>query len=160
MWMILGGIIGYFVGWRNTDDHICGLGVGFVGVIIGLLIWFLLPVFCLPTTEKIETKEIYALTDSSELEGSHYLFSGYVNGKLVYRYIVNTDKGKKIETVNCDNAYFVEGAHSPKVEIHTTELAGEWCHWLSFGLGYVDSEYLVFYVPENSITTEYNVDLK
>ena len=159
MFMIIGAIIGYIVGWYNTESKGIGICGGIVGVITGFLIWFIFPASWLPTVETVETKEIYALIDTSETEGSHYLFSGYINEDLVYRYVIATDKGRKVETIKASKAYLKEGTALPKIEIYTTEFDGRWCGWVSAGLGLMGSEYAIIYIPKNSITTEYNVDL-
>ena len=154
--VIIGFIIGY-VSWNYFDD---GMLYAIVGLVIGLAIYFLAggAIGCnLATNEVIEEQKIYALNDSLGVEGGYYLFSGYIDGDLEYRYVINTDKGKHIEEVDADYGYIKEGNYTPKVEHHYYTFEKKWHKWFAHRLFVED--YYEFYVPENTVTTEYNVDL-
>lgn len=154
-------IIGFIIGYKtNWDDIVSGILAGILGLLIGLLIYLIVGgcIGCeLATKEVIEEQKIYALNDSIGVEGGYYLFSGYIDGNLKYRYVIDTDKGKHIEEVAADYGYIKEGDYDPKVEHHYYEFEKKWQSW--FGHRLFVEDYYEFYVPENTVTTEYNIDL-
>lgn len=134
---------------------------GCLGALIGILVYFLVGGFIgtnLPVIETVEEQEIYALNDSTSIKGANYLFSGYINENMVFRYVINTDKGKHIEEVKADNTYVNEGDYTPIVKIHKTSLAKDWYYWFAYDVN-DEGDYIEFFVPENTITNEYNIDL-
>jgi len=110
------------------------------------------------TVEEVTEQEIFALTDSSTIEGYHFLYSGQIDGDLVYRYVIETEKGKHIEEISAEHAYIKEGDYTPTVKIHDIKFAKDWYSW--FAYDFLFDDYVEFYIPENTITTEYNIDLK
>ena len=162
-WIILGIVIGIVMA-LCTEKSICsGLAGAFMGFLIGVAVCFVLGGIigvCLPTTEIIEEQEIYALSDSSTVGGKHYLSVGYVNEELVYRYVVNTDKGKHVKEEKASDVYLHEGDYQPSVKTHSVEFKESWYKWIAHDVFRGEERYVEFYVPENTITTEYNVDLQ
>ena len=153
-------IIGFIIGYKNWGYIGDGILYGFAGLLIGFTIYFFAGgvIGCeLATKEVVEEQKIYALNDSIGVEGGYYLFSGYIDGNLKYRYVIDTDKGKHIEEVAADYGYIKEGNYDPKVEHHYYEFEKKWQRW--FGHRFFVEDYYEFYVPENTVTTEYNVDL-
>ena len=105
-----------------------------------------------------ETVEIYALTDTTSAKGRNFLYSGYVNGKLVYRYVIETEKGKQVKELDSKNAYIIEDdTEQPRIEIHEKTYENDWLN--KFFFIFSNKEYII-YIPEGSITTEYNIDLE
>lgn len=152
--MIIGMIIGY-LSWDNDTGF-----YGFMGFVIGLILFFVVGGAIgddLATKEIVEEQKIYALNDSLGVEGGYYLFSGYIDGDLKYRYVVDTDKGKHIEEVDADYGYIKEGGYEPMVKHYYYDFEKKWHSWFAYKLFVED--YYEFYVPENTVTTEYNVDL-
>lgn len=152
--MIIGMIIEYLSWDYDTGFY------GFTGFVIGLILFFVVGGVIgedLATKEIVEEQKIYALNDSLGVEGGYYLFSGYIDGDLEYRYVINTDKGKHIEEVDTDYGYIKEGDYEPKVEHHYYTFEKKWHKWFAHRL--LVEDYYEFYVPENTVTTEYNVDL-
>lgn len=94
---------------------------GFCGFIVGSIVYGILGSIIgggLKTTENINAQNIVALNDSSKIEGQQYLFSGYINESLVYRYVIETERGKHIEECKADNGYIKEeNVNNPYVEI-------------------------------------------
>jgi hypothetical protein len=155
VFVILGFIIGIFYG-----EDLFG---GFLGAVFGLIIYGIAGSFigcALPTIEHINTQNIVAMNDSSKIEGQKYLFSGYVDEKLVYRYIVETDKGKHIEECSTENGYLKEGnTKKPYAESHSFKFKQDWYYWFAININSADN-YSVFYVPKGTVTNKYNVDLQ
>ena len=161
IWIIVCAIIGFVIMydfWCSFGDGIMG---AFCGAFCGFLLYFLIGglIGCsLPLNQVVEEQEIYALTDNSSVEGVHYLFSGYIDEDLVCRYVVNTDKGKHIEETDVDNVYINEGDYKPLVKHYTYVLEKEWHNLFAHEL--FTDDYYEFYVPKNTVTNEYNIDLK
>lgn len=157
--------VGVFPSWRpDLIDYImCGL-IGLLGALVGFLLGFALRYMFgklfnkfLPKKEIEEAEEIYSLADSTTTTGRHYLFSGYINENLVFRYVVKTEFGKKIEEIKNNNVYIQEGDYTPTVKRHWKEYKYK---WLELFAVCDDEMRIVFYVPQNSVTNEYNIDLK
>jgi len=161
-YMILGGIWGFLLGVEKKLGMIvdytlfgilCGLGLyGIVGIPLG---------FYLPRTEGITTEqEICAFSDSSSTESYNFLFSGYIQDELVYRYVIETERGKHIEEVKY-NVYIHEGNYKPTVKFHKYGgFKEDWYKLFALDFSAGDTEYVEFYVPENTITNEYQIDLQ
>ena len=174
LWIILGFVVcvvGDIVsswdyikdGRIDFSDWIRVLIDGIVGAFVGAVIWCVvgLPLgLVLPKTFSEEEQPIYALADNSATEGAHYLFSGYVEEKPVYRYVVNTERGKQIKQVDASIAYFNEGDYEqPYMITYTSKFKSNFYWWIAIH----DSEafaFVEFYVPANTIATDYNVDLQ
>lgn len=162
LYVILGVIIGVIYGFKD-EDIVGAILLGIAGFTFGLVAWFIIGLvgIALPTVESVETQEIYALNDSSELEGQKFLFSGYIEENLVYRYVVESDKGKHIEECSVNDAYIKDiKSDSPYVEFHTYEFKHGWFGLFAMNWKSLCESYYVFYVPNGTVTNEYNVDLK
>ena len=161
IFITLGALIGLIIGMCD-DDLLFGVISCIIGLIAGFLAWGFAceAVNCFfPTVEVVEEYELCALSDSSSVEEANYLFSGYIDEKLVYRYVIDTEKGKHIEEEKTDNVYIKEGNYTPTVKIHRTELKKDWYDRFVRDL-FVGDYYVEFFVPENTITSEYEIDLK
>lgn len=166
LFLILGTIIGIVLMFKSKEiwDKVeCVFLGGLLGCFVGGVIWFVFGCIlgsALPYNEIVTRQEICALNDSSKIEGQKYLFSGYIEETLVYRYVVNSEKGKHIEECEIDNSYIKDiESNEPYVERHEYELKHGW-FWL-FAVDLKSAEnYSVFYVPNGTITTEYNIDLQ
>lgn len=162
MIFIIISIIGMFVYGIYEDGLGLGIFGGFIGVIVGLVLYYFVGGtigYFLPMTDTFEEHELYALNDSSSIEGVKYLFSGYIDEELVCRYVINTEKGKHIEEEKTDNVYIKEGNYIPTVKIHRNDLKKDWHYWFAHPL-FNEDYYIEFFVPENTVTSEYKIDLK
>lgn len=143
---ITGSLLGILVG-------------GFFGALCWVIIGGLIGAF-LPTEEYVvsETK-LCALKDSAEMEGRYFLLSGYCDEDLVYRYVVETERGKQIKELNVtNNVYLKEGDYEPTIITYGHKLKHKW-HYLFAGPP--DSNYTVFMVPEGTVLSdEYEIDLE
>lgn len=146
-------IIDYNDAFDTFFNVIIGLGVGLVlFILIGGAIGSVLP-----QEEVVEEQRIYALNDSSAVEGEKFLFSGHIDEQLVYRYVTNNDKGKRIEELDNGEVYIKEGNYTPALEHHYNILSKNW-HKL-FANAWFSDEYYIFCVPRGTVTNEYNIDL-
>ena len=106
----------------------------------------------------IETVEISALKDNSNVEGSFFLGTGSIEENSYYYFIKNTNKGKRMEKVLVDKSYINEGSDEAYVEIYKGKFS-KFAQIMLFSEYGFDEEY-IFYVPDNSVTTEFKVDME
>ena len=159
-WIICGAIIGFILLWSDFEFFVEGCLGAVMGALVGFIIYTVIGGAIgssLPLNKVVEEQEIYALTDNSSIEGASYLFSGYINENLVCRYVISTDRGKHIEQIDADYVYINEGDYKPIVKHYTYVFEKEWYKWFAH-TAFVD-DYYEFYVPENTVTNEYNIDL-
>lgn len=174
IWFILAGLvtIGYIIyaiidaykyGF-NAQDNILypilfSLGSLFVAVVLFLGSTAICSLFAKVEYDTlVETKEITALNDDSAISGHFYLGSGYVNEKKRYYFFEETDKGKHMDSVDADSSYIIESdTEQPRIEVYPPKFKSKWLYL--FAMEFADTEYKI-YIPENSITTEFKVDLE
>ena len=153
--------IGFLITWFDWGDFGMAFFNGMLGLFIGFLLWFLVGGLIgarLPMAEIVDEQEICALNDSTSVDGVNYLFSGYVDEDLVCRYVINTERGKHIKEVDADDVYIKEGDYTPTVKFHEFEFEKKWYYWFAHDI--FTEYYVEFFVPENTVTSEYNIDLK
>lgn len=120
-----------------------------------------------PEVEVVE-KPIYALQDNFTTEGrySHGIFygQGYINEELNYFFIADADnRGRKVQNISIDSTYLNITEEQPTVEYHykdTTypKIVKVLCYPLTIPIR--SEDYHVLNVPENSMTTEFNINLQ
>ena len=160
IFIIIGLIVGFVIGTRD-EGFAFGLFCGLLGILIGIIAWFIVGgiIGCtLPMKEITNEKQLCALSDSNSISGEKFLFSGYINEKLECRYVVNTDRGKHIESVDADKMYIKEGNYKPKVVSHSDDFKSIGYYW--FAVPWNSHEWYEFYVPNGTVTSEYSIDLK
>lgn len=110
--------------------------------------------------ETIDIKEdemkISALSTSSNNHGHFFIGSGEVNQNLVYYYMLDTDKGTTINHVDAEESYIKESNDNPKVIKYSEKLKNP---MLNFIYKDFNVEYHTFYVPNNTIDNNFNVNL-
>lgn len=162
IFILLGLILGFLYGLQE-EGFSFGILVALGGFLAGSFIWFIfggIVGITLPTVDKVQEYELCALNDNISIQGRKYLFSGRIDGELVYRYIINTEKGKHIEESEIDNVYIKEGNYKPMIKEHTTDFKKDWYYLFCFPLFTDIDNYIEFYVPEGTVTNEYDIDLK
>ena len=106
----------------------------------------------------VETStEIYALQDNIITSGTMFLGTGLVNGEPKYYIMQHTDEGYKLETYDTEEAIIVYIDGPPRVDhIHnyfTNPIVRFFC-------GDSGCNGYIIYIPENSIISNYEIDLK
>lgn len=148
------GIIGLLIGLFKVKDYIVALT--YIGIIIGGLVAFALtPVMTAiaPVETEVIEKKIYALNDTSSNQGTHYLYSGYINNELKYRYVVGTSNRKQVKETKTTNVFIKEENCEPKVKIYKRVLKYKSYSWLFF-VELPDEDKVEFYVPENTVIND------
>lgn len=136
-------------------------GVGcLLGAVAGILLG-LVGLLIIPTeTTTISETPIYSLVDQTQYNGRFVLGSGYIDSDLCIYYVAETDGGKKIMDAEREYTTIVESdAQAPTATVTGERYKWHWLNWVAIDLhDFVDETTLV--VPTNTITTEYNIDLK
>lgn len=168
LWLIICPIIVpiLFVHWDRQEGYRSGsiLIIPYIllGLVVGITMNFLcmFPVlsFCEQEYRTVDTTEIYALNDNVGVHGKFFLGSGQVNSEPYYYYIEETNAGKHIGSIRAKNAYICESnTETPRIEVQRALWNKYWIKWI-FCLNASDTRYMI-YIPENSVTTDFNVDL-
>ena len=136
-------------------------GVGcLLGVVAGILLG-LVGLLIIPTEiTTISETPIYSLTDQTQYNGRFVLGSGYIDSDLCIYYVAETDNGKKIMDSEREYKTIIESdSQTPIATVTGERYRWNWLNWIAIDLhDFVDETTLV--VPTNTITTEYNIDLK
>ena len=136
-------------------------GVGcLLGVVAGILLG-LVGLLIIPTeTTTISEAPIYSLADQTQYNGRFVLGSGYIDSDLCIYYVAETDSGKKIISSEREYTTIVESdVQAPTATVTGDRYKWHWLNWIAVDLNsFVDETTLL--VPTNTITTEYNIDLK
>ena len=136
-------------------------GVGcLLGVVAGILLG-LVGLLIIPTEiTTISETPIYSLTDQTQYNGRFVLGSGYIDSDLCIYYVAETDNGKKIMDSEREYTTIIESdSQTPIATVTGERYRWNWLNWIAIDLhDFVDETTLV--VPTNTITTEYNIDLK
>lgn len=150
------GIIGLLIGKKVGS---CGgwfeailLGTIFAGLSLGISEMFtplLTPLMAniAPVETEVIEKKIYALNDTSSNQGTHYLYSGYINNEL------GTSNGKQVKETKTTNVFIKEENCEPKVKIYKRVLKYKSYSWLFF-VELPDEDKVEFYVPENTVIND------
>lgn len=160
LFVIICAVVGFIIGFRDFCSVLEGVFGMFAGSLVGVLLYFAIAgisiSFTQPQTET-EMQEIAALADNSRYE--HYK-SGYLicngNEQLKYTYMYKTDKGLTVKEVKANQSYIRDLSENeqPYVIITTT-------YYKNIIVGKVITKYeYTFYLPPNSIVTDYKIDLQ
>lgn len=133
---------------------------GFIlGALSGLAIWMALGTavgIFLPERVELQTHQIVALQDNIGVEGSFFLGSGTIDSEPHYTYMIETERGFKLESVEADEAYIIYD-DNPRIQTKYKSLKYDWMYLIA--IKWSSAEY-TFYIPEGSIYTGYKVDLQ
>ena len=125
-------------------------------------------IFSLPTlamkTEIIQEEPvlIYSIKDNAGVSGNFVLGSGSVKSELLYYFVIETEYGKKIDSVKANNSYIVESDEIyPRIVKETTRLKSAiWSKvLLDMNNIFAEGKYIIT-VPTNTVTEEFIIDLQ
>lgn len=106
-----------------------------------------------------ETREIAALNDTASVSGQFFLSSGQVEDEMKYYFVEKTEKGKVVNSIGAKKAYIIESnTETPRIEKWGKRWTSDVVFWFTATAGPGACEYKI-YIPENSVTTNFNVDL-
>lgn len=104
----------------------------------------------------VDEQAIYSLSDTSVSEGGFLLGSGYVDEELKYRYFVKSGSGLKFNEVSADSVV-IAFDDEPRLVKYENKFKNKalsnwfWC---------LKSSEKVLYIPENTVFSDINIDLK
>lgn len=125
----------------------------------------------------VESQNIVALQDSSNISGRFLLGSGTVNGSMYYCYYIDTDDGYKYQQINTSD-YNVdvsikycnenETPHIEKYDRYTISTSNKKWGWVfnpvliapRANQSVLSAQKIYIYLPEGTIDENYKVDLQ
>lgn len=136
-------------------------GVGcLLGAVAGILLGLVGLLIITTETTTISETPIYSLADQTQYNGRFVIGSGHIDSDLCIYYVAETDNGKKIMDSEREYTTIIESdTQTPTATVTGERYRWNWLNWIAIDLhDFVDETTLV--VPTNTITTEYNIDLK
>lgn len=168
--LILAAII-YLTYWtyQEVTDGIIGTAImSVLYLIFGGLIAFIIIIVSVavstlvPNDEQniklVKTESIVALKDNIGTKGSFYLGSGITGGNQNYFYVTKTKRGYKQEKVEADNTYIHYTKDNFRIEKHEGVSFKNWYTYIYATTP--TAVYYEIYIPENSITRDFEIDLE
>lgn len=158
-------------GWQGFGDNVGapffkGLVGGFITIFVCFFLSFCIPQSAVGEISRIETPLI-ALKDNFSIEGSRYIYRGYIEEELQYTYLYK-EEGKGVTFGRCDanKTYinYIKDNEQPRlIETEYGVINRVWAFFTAGDIGSATKkcEYYL-YVPSGSIVTEgqYEVDLE
>lgn len=169
-WLIF-GIICFIalLWWRLKQNHgwnyltyVESL-LGFMGsVALSLILFLTTSLICSEVAEikysLIESKEIVALNDNSGASGQFFLGSGNADHSMKYYFIEATNKGGHMDSVDASKTFIIESnKENPRIEYYRPKWESVVLRWFAHPLN--KTRYKI-YIPENSMTSNFNIDLE
>ncbi|MGL3988396.1 hypothetical protein ACSHMG_19015 [Bacillus [licheniformis] CMCC 63516] len=139
----------------------CILGILF-GSAVGALVFVIgfIPAFFLQDEPVNPHKtEIYSIKDNSNTKGSFILGSGAVDEEQYFYYVVEKDSFKSVDKAKVKDSKMKEGdIEQPYVVTYEMQFKSAIARF--FYGKYTGEKTYEFYLPENTITTDYKIDLE
>ncbi|MED4579071.1 hypothetical protein P9480_09945 [Bacillus atrophaeus] len=145
--------------FREFIDYVMGIFFGLIAAVVVLLI-ALIPSFCIETKPVNPHKtEIYSIKDNAETSGSFVLGSGTVDEKQYLYFVKEKDGFKTVSKAAVEDSKMKEGKYAkPYVLTYDVQFKSSFARFFyGKSTGYEEYE---FYLPEDTITTEYKIDLE
>lgn len=130
---------------------------GVIGILLGFII--MMPLSFIPNVEYVVYEEypIYAFQNTTQLEGSFFLGSGYINEENTYIYLTKTeDGGVQLKSVPANKTTVYETKETPKLIKYDAQYVSKIARF--FLIPMHPMQYKI-YIPENSIIYNYNLQL-
>ncbi|MCA1184548.1 hypothetical protein [Bacillus licheniformis] len=144
---------------REFIDYIAGMSFGILAVAV-VFIGAMLIAFCIETEPGNPYKaDIYSIKDNAKTGGSFVLGSGTVDERQYFYFIEEKDGFKTVNKAAVENSKLKEGDYEkPYVITYDVQFKSSFARFFyGKSLGYKTYE---FYLPINTITTEYKIDLE
>ena len=175
MWIFLTviTIIAFLIGFIYESFHnhgvsieslLAGTALGLTGTLIGIVIFAVMIVYTAvfaPVEDYVEEKGLYAINDTINYVALNPRFDSEGNGGLTYSYITDDEKGKHFTSITSNDVYVVETTDTPTLKVHKQKYKDAWYMRIvepAINNDWVD--YYEFYVPEGTVTYNYNLDLQ
>lgn len=146
--------------WKQLEEISSTIISSMFGLLIALFVTLVLMTIgeCVPgeTTYKLlETKEICAMNDNINNDMHYFLFGGYSDSDLIYRYLYKGEFGYEVGEIEAEKASIIF-SDTPKVEEYEKHFTNPIHDLFCFH----NNSYRV-YVPEGTISMQqYSIDLQ
>ena len=155
---LIGSII-----WAIVERDLMPLMFGAIGIFLVIIIWGVISScigMALPSDEVWDTQEtqICSLKDSINSEGRFFLGTGSEKTHLYYWYVtVDEDGARTIHKLDADNVKVYEDDDEvPRIVETWTQSSNFWHRFFAF----TEQKTTKIYIPEDSLTNNYEVDLE
>lgn len=143
----------------DSIDYLMSVGLGLlVGVLVSLIAYIPANHVEMHAVDPVKT-EIYSLKDTSETSGSFILGSGTAQEVPYFYYVVEKDGFKSIDKAAIPASKIREGSYEkPYVltyDVQYKSAIARFFYGKSTGLNTYE-----FYLPEDTITTDYKIDME
>ena len=161
IFIAIGIIIAFIVDYSAWDKSINFGGWILIFVILmafcAMITTFIICGKCPKQQNVTSSNTICNLSDTTKTKATQFLFRTTIDNVEYYKFYENTDKGATLDMIQCDNTYIVESdKETPRVDIiNVTYKTNDWICF-DFG-GY---SYYKIYVPKNTITKDYVIDME
>lgn len=116
----------------------------------------------------IDTQEITALTDNNELNGHAFLGTGSINTNTYYYYYAKSNEGVKMQKLNANSCTIIESTETPHIDTVIMDVAANKKDTLTYkllanpliSLKSLSSKFYKIYIPEDSLTEDFLIDIK
>lgn len=172
LWLILAGLVWvvitvFFIYKANNDDWFDGSDA-FLGSILTLIVSLLFAVamtlfssiFVTAADAHIDYEletdtKIITLKDNSDITGSRFVFSGYVDDDLYYYYATDTELGYKVEKVKASRSYIRYSDNT-----HIEKYNAVYSNWFVRLITFPDDDRYVIYCPDKTIAQDFEINLE
>lgn len=140
-------------------DYLIGIFFGLIAALVVLLV-AVIPAFYVETkTVNPHKTEIYSIKDNAKTSGSFVLGSGTVDEKQYFYFVKEKDGFKTVSKAAVEDSKMKEGKYAkPYVLTYDVQFKSSFARFFyGENTGYEEYE---FYLPEDTITTEYKIDLE
>lgn len=138
------------------DGTTCGV-LGFLFIFFCFAFTDIVVLANAPIEDYVEEKELYTINDTI----NYVALSSDGNGGLIYSYITEDEKEKHITSIASNNVYVIETTDNPMLKIHKQKYKNaQDARFLEPFSNTSWIDYYEFYVPEGTVTYNYNLDLQ
>jgi hypothetical protein len=128
-----------------------------VGAIIGAGISIVIGLIPKIEYDQISKQELIALKDNISINGSFFLGSGNIDGKLKYYFYIKTKSGGfKAQNIEADNVEIFENNKTPCIIKYESKFKNIIWNWIAFTI----KEKAEINIPKGSILRNYKLNLK
>lgn len=172
LWLVLAGLvwvgITVFFIYKSHNDYWYDGAEAFLDSMLTLIVSFLFAgvillfssVFVAAADAHIDYEletdtKIIALKDNSDITGSRFVFSGYVDDDLYYYYATDTELGYKVEKVKASRSYIRYSDNT-----HIEKYNAVYSNWFVRLITFPDDDRYVIYCPDKTITQSFEINLE
>lgn len=172
LWLILAGLvwigITVFFIYKSHNDSWFDWSDAFLGSVLTLIVSVMFAaalllfssVFATAADAHIDYEletdtKMIALKDNSDITGSKFVFSGYVDDDLYYYYATDTELGYKVEKVKASRSYIRYSDNT-----HIEKYNAVYSNWFVRLITFPEDDRYIIYCPDKTITQAFGINLE